>query len=211
MYETSSKKETISDNEAVKLSQEGNVEAMEYLLKKYSPLVKKKSRKMYLIGGDQEDIMQEGMIGLYKAIISYDIEKEQGSFHGFADMCITRQIYTAITNSNRQKHRPLNEYISFYEPMYQNEEQNEHSKPLLIDLLLDQEVTTNPEKIFLDKEEKHMLESIIVERLSNFENKVLTLYLEGKKYSEISEALDATSKRIDNAIQRIRKKLMSLT
>lgn len=197
-----------SDREAVQSSQNGDMEAMEYLLEKYSPLVKKKSRKMYLIGGEQEDIIQEGMIGLYKAIRSYDVENEQGSFHGFADMCITRQIYTAITTSNRQKHRPLNEYVSFYEPLYQSEE--EEAKPLLLDLLLDQEITTNPEKILLDKEEKHMLESIIVERLSSFENKVLALYLEGKKYFEISEALNTTTKRVDNAIQRIRRKLMSL-
>ncbi len=197
-----------SDKEAVQSSQNGDMEAMEYLLEKYSPLVKKKSRKMYLMGGEQEDIIQEGMIGLYKAIRSYDVENEQGSFLGFADMCITRQIYTAITKSNRQKHRPLNEYVSFYEPLYQSEE--EEAKPLLLDLLLDQEITTNPEKIFLDKEEKHMLESIIVERLSSFENKVLTLYLKGKKYSEISEALNTTTKRVDNAIQRIRRKLMGL-
>ncbi|MGN0466152.1 MAG: RNA polymerase sporulation sigma factor SigH [Lachnospiraceae bacterium] len=196
-----------SDKEAVHSSQNGNMKAMEYLLEKYSPLVKKKSRKMYLMGGEQEDIIQEGMIGLYKAIRSYDVENEQGSFQGFADMCITRQIYTAITTSNRQKHRPLNEYVSFYEPLYQNEEE---TKPLLLDLLLDQEITTNPEKILLDKEEKHMLESIIVERLSSFESKVLALYLEGKKYSEISEVLNTTTKRVDNAIQRIRRKLMNL-
>lgn len=196
-----------SDREAVQSSQNGDMEAMEYLLEKYAPLVKKKSRKMYLMGGEQEDIIQEGMIGLYKAIRSYDIENEQGSFRGFADMCITRQIYTAVTTSNRQKHRPLNEYVSFYEPLYQGKDE---AKSFLLDLLLDQEITTNPEKILLDKEEKHMLESIIVERLSSFENEVLALYLEGKKYSEISEALNTTTKRVDNAIQRIRRKLMSL-
>lgn len=196
-----------SDKEAVQSSQNGDMRAMEYLLEKYSTLVKKKSRKMYLMGGEQEDLIQEGMIGLYKAIRSYDVENEPGSFYGFADMCITRQIYTAITTSNRKKHRPLNEYISFYEPMYQNEEE---TNPILGDLLLDQEITTNPEKILLDKEEKHMLESIIVERLSSFESKVLSLYLTGQKYSEISEALNTTTKRVDNAIQRIRKKLMSL-
>lgn len=197
-----------SDEQAVQKSQKGDMKATEYLLEKYSPLVKKKSRTMYLMGGEQEDIIQEGMIGLYKAILSYDLKNSGGSFRGFAHMCVIRQIYSAITTSNRKKHRPLNEYVSFYEPLYKEEKESQNS--LVVDCLLDEETTTNPEKILLDKEERHMLESIIVERLSHFENEVLDLYLEGKKYSEISQELGMTTKQVDNAIQRIRRKLMAL-
>lgn len=182
---------------------EGDSEAMDFLIRKYTSLVKKESRRLYLIGSDEEDLIQEGMIGLFQAIRNYRKDKEN-SFASFARMCILRQMYSAVTASNRKKHQPLNTYISFEELAFSGE-----SERTLEDTISADEKNTNPEKIVLDKEQADMIESVIVERLSSYEKKVLHLYLEGLSYEDIACELHKNRKGIDNAIQRIRKKFSS--
>ena len=166
-----------------------NDDMMDYILDKYKYIVKIKARAMFLIGGDTDDLIQEGMIGLYKAIRDFDLKKEV-SFASFADLCITRQIYTAINSSNRKKHSPLNSYISFYSEDY-NEMRNDDN---------------NPESILIDKENVKVIEDRLNEALSSFEKQVLRLYMEGSGYVEIADSLEKTPKSVDNAIQRIKGK-----
>lgn len=186
-------------------------EAMDYLIRKYTNMVKREARKMYLIGSDEEDLIQEGMIGLFQAIRGYDKEKES-SFATFAKLCIQRQIYSAVTASNRKKHQPLNTYVSFDEPAFSVlSDYSGGVNQTVEDVILAAEEQTNPEKIMLDREQVGMIEFVIVERLSSLEKKVLNLYLEGKSYDDIASELKKTRKAIDNAIQRIRKKFTSYT
>jgi len=191
----------LNDEEVITLIHNGQTSAIEYMLKKYSPLVKKSIRTLYLIGADTEDLSQEGMIGLFKAIQGYQTNNT-ASFYTFAKLCIDRQIYSAIKTSNRKKHSPLNSYISFYSKM--NEDEIE-----LIDNL-EASMNSNPEQIILDRENTMSIEVILDEHLSNMEKQVLALYLDGKSYSDIAAKLGKTTKSIDNAIQRIRDKVKKL-
>lgn len=188
------------DTTIIKWIEEGDLNAMDYLIRKYTFLVKKEARKMYLIGADEEDLIQEGMIGLFRAIRNYKTNHEN-SFASFARMCILRQMYSAITASNRKKHQPLNSYISFDELAFSG-----GSEQTLEEMISADENNSNPEKIMLDKEQATMIESVIVERLSSYEKKVLNLYLEGLRYDDIARELHKSRKGVDNAIQRIRKK-----
>ncbi len=192
---------TLTDEEIIVLIQDGQSDATEYLLKKYAPLVKKSIRTLYLIGADTEDLSQEGMIGLFKAIQGYQ-QDSNASFFTFAKLCIDRQIYSAIKASNRKKHTPLNSYISFYSKI--NEDEIE-----LIDNL-EAGKDSNPEQVVLDRENTTNIETILDEHLSKLEKQVLSLYLEGKSYSDIATELGKTSKSIDNAIQRIRDKVKKM-
>lgn len=190
-----------TDEELILLIQNGDKDATEYLLKKYSPLVKKSIRTLYLIGADTEDLSQEGMIGLFKAIQNYQPDNS-ASFYTFAKLCIDRQIYSAIKASKRKKHSPLNTYISFY-----SKANTEDTK--LIDNL-EAGNDSNPEHIILDRESTIHIENLLKEHLSKLEKEVLPLYLDGMPYSEIAALLGKSTKSIDNAIQRIREKVKRL-
>lgn len=187
-----------TDEEIIILLRNGNTDATEYLLKKYAPLVKKSIRTLYLIGADTEDLIQEGMIGLFKAIQNYHADNN-ASFYTFAKICIDRQIYSAIKASNRKKHSPLNSYISFYSHVGEDDAK-------LIDNL-EAGTNSNPERVILDKETTSALEKLLMEQLSSLEKEVLHLYLEGKSYAEIANSLGKSIKSIDNAVQRIREKV----
>lgn len=188
----------MTDEELVSISQQGNHEAMDYLLDKYRNMVKRETREVYIIGADSEDLMQEGMLGLFKAVRDYNENKNCG-FHTFATLCVKRQIYTAVTSSNRKKHYPLNHYISFYS-------QDEEMKSAVIDFLAAEE-NSNPEANWLSRERMGGLVNKMDTLLSKYERQVLELYLDGLSYGKIAEQLGKTEKSIDNAIQRIRKKL----
>lgn len=192
---------TLQDEEVISLIHNGQSDATEYLLKKYAPLVKKSIRTLYLIGADTEDLSQEGMIGLFKAIQSYQDDNE-ASFYTFAKLCIDRQIYSAIKASNRKKHTPLNSYISFYSKMNGDE----------IELIDNLEAgnESNPEHIILDRENTMNIEDILKEHLSPMEKQVLSLYMQGNSYADIGLELRKSSKSIDNSIQRIRDKVKKL-
>lgn len=193
--------EIYTDEEIIDFINKGNQDATEYLLKKYSPFVKKSIRTLYLIGADTEDLSQEGMIGLFKAIQNYQ-QDHSASFYTFAKTCIDHQIYSAIKASNRKKHSPLNSYISFYSRA------NEEDSELIHNLEAGND--SNPEHIILDKENTLRIEELLEERLSKLEKEVLPLYLNGQSYSDIALTLNKPVKSIDNAIQRIREKVKKL-
>lgn len=189
-----------SDEEVVYEAKLGNLKAEEYLISKYENFVKLKSKSYFLIGADKEDIYQEGMIGLYKAIRDFKVDKIS-SFKAFAELCITRQIITAIKTATRQKHIPLNTYISLNKPIYEEE-----SDRTLIDVL--SELTINdPEELIIGKEKLEQIEEKMEKVLSDLEKEVLQAYLDGKSYQEIAADLDRQAKSIDNALQRVKKKL----
>lgn len=205
------KYKTATDEDIILWAREGNPEATDYLIRKYTSMVKGEARKLYLIGSDEEDLIQEGMIGLFQAIRRYETDRE-ASFATFARMCIQRQIYSAVTASNRKKHQPLNTYVSFDEPAFtESRGFLMDSEQTVVDVISAAEEHTNPEKIMLDREYVDMIESVIVERLSSLEKRVLDLYLEGRSYDDIASKLKKPRKSIDNAIQRIRKKFLSLS
>ena len=178
----------------------GNSVAEEVLIKRYKNFVLAKSRSYFLVGADREDIVQEGMIGLYKAIRDYRIER-LASFRAFAELCITRQIITAIKAATRQKHQPLNSYISLNKPIY-----DEESDRTLLDILKGSKLT-NPEQLFISKETYELIEDKIYEMLSDLEFDVLQEYLKGKTYQAIADELDKHVKSVDNALQRVKRKL----
>lgn len=188
-----------TDEELTELAKQGDKEALEYLLKKYKDLVEMKVGKFFIIGAEREDIIQEGLIGLYKAIKCYNSEKES-SFKSFANMCIERQLITAIKTSNRQKHIPLNSSISLNANAYDDDNDTE-----LINKL-DMQVLEDPLDTITKKEYYKTIETKIDQSLSNFEKQVLRRYARGESYVSIAEKLEAPVKSIDNAIQRIRKK-----
>lgn len=192
--------EDISDEQLVKEVHDGNTEALDYLITKYRMFVKAKARSYFLIGADKEDIVQEGMIGLYKAIRDFKGDK-LSSFRAFAELCITRQIITAIKTATRQKHIPLNSYVSLDKPIY-----DEESDRTLLDVITGSEAE-DPEYLMINREEYTHLEGKINEVLSDLEQKVLALYLDGQSYNEISEELNRHVKSIDNALQRVKRKL----
>lgn len=197
--------EDILDEEIVMLIREGDTLAMDYLIGKYKNLVRKKAKALYLIGGDHEDLIQEGMIGLYKAIRDFQMEKE-ASFLTFADLCISRQIYTAIKSSNTKKNQPLNNYISIDSSNYNDDTDATDYAVSFIETLAHAR-SMNPEEMFIDKENTSLLEKELYERLSKLEKQILNLYLHDYNYNKIAEILDKDPKSVDNALQRIRKKL----
>ncbi|MFS1514694.1 RNA polymerase sporulation sigma factor SigH [Chengkuizengella sp. SCS-71B] len=189
-----------TDEEIVESVREGDNIALEYLINKYKNFVRAKGRSYFLIGADREDIIQEGMIGLYKAIRDFRGDK-LASFKAFAELCITRQIITAIKTATRQKHIPLNSYISLDKPIY-----DEESDRTLLDVICGSKVT-DPEELMINKEEFSGLEDKMGEILSDLERKVLMLYLDGRSYQDIALDLDRHIKSIDNALQRVKRKL----
>lgn len=190
------------DEELVLMAQNGDDAAQEYLLDKYKSLVRAKSRAYFLIGADSEDIIQEGMIGLYKAVRDYNEEKN-ASFRSFAELCVNRQMITAIKAATRQKHQPLNSYVSLNKPVYEEE-----SEQTYMDFLQSSSGSLlNPEALLIGQENKSFLEDQMVKKLSSFETRVLVLYLQGRSYFEIARVLDKPEKSIDNALQRVKKKL----
>ncbi|AOT71150.1 RNA polymerase factor sigma-70 [Geosporobacter ferrireducens] len=192
--------ERMIDEEVVEDARNGDAKAQEYLIKKYKNFVRAKARSYFLIGADREDIIQEGMIGLFKAIRDFRSDK-LSSFRAFAELCITRQIITAIKTATRQKHIPLNSYVSLNKPIY-----DEESDRTLLDVLSGAKIS-DPEELIISREELGHIESKIGEILSDLEWKVLMSYLQGKSYQEIAEDLDRHVKSIDNALQRVKRKL----
>lgn len=190
----------MTDEEIVALAQQGNADALVYLLESFKSLVRIKARGYFLIGADYEDIVQEGMIGLYKAIRDYRADR-QASFRAFADLCVKRQIITAIKTATRQKHIPLNSYVSLNKPIYEEE-----SERTLLDVI--EGSVTNPEELFINQEEMSAIQSMIDKALSGFERQVLSAFLDGKSYQEIAQALGRHVKAVDNALQRIKKKML---
>lgn len=192
--------EQMEDEYLVEYVREGDSAALEYLINKYKNFVRAKARSYFLIGADHEDIVQEGMIGLYKAIRDFR-EDKLSSFKAFAELCITRQIITAIKTATRQKHIPLNSYVSLDKPIF-----DEDSDRTLLDVICGNRVT-NPEELLINQEEFDNIEDKMAEILSDLEQKVLRLYLDGRTYQEISVELNRHVKSIDNALQRVKRKL----
>lgn len=188
----------LRDEELIEKLRLGDEKVMDFILDKYKPLVRKKANAMYLIGGDTDDLIQEGMIGLFKAIRDYNKEKES-SFYHFAELCIGRQIYTVVEASNRKKHAPLNSYVSLYSGT------NEDG------VVLADSLTTgameNPEQMMIDQENLVLFMERLKERLSKMEGQVLDLYLAGLNYQQIAEEMGKSPKAIDNALQRIKAKV----
>ena len=181
----------IKDEELISRFKNGESEILDYLMEKYKNMVRKKARTMFLIGGENDDLIQEGMIGLFKAVRDYQPDRD-AAFQTFASICVDRQIYNAIQSSNRQKHQPLNSYISLSEQDGENEEH------------LGDNWGENPESIIIDQENVQDLEQEITATLSPMENQVLEYYLAGNGYGEIAQIMGKTPKSIDNALQRIR-------
>ena len=198
--ETLNEYQVCIDEEIVGLIREGDDDALEFLINKYKNFVRAKARSYFLIGADREDIIQEGMIGLYKAIRDFRGDK-LSSFRAFAELCITRQIITAIKTATRQKHIPLNSYISLNKPIY-----DEDSDRTLLDVISGSKIA-DPEELIVSKEEFDNIEEKMGEILSSLEWKVLMYYLEGKSYQEIAIDLKRHVKSIDNALQRVKRKV----
>jgi len=192
--------EKMSDEQLIEQVHQGNTDALDYLITKYRLFVKSKAKSYFLIGADKEDIVQEGMIGLYKAIRDFKGDK-LSSFRAFAELCITRQIITAIKTATRQKHIPLNSYVSLDKPIY-----DEESERTLMDIIISP-ITDDPEHIIINQEDYSRLENKMGEVLSELEQQVLSRYLAGQSYYEISEELNRHVKSIDNALQRVKRKL----
>ncbi|TWI53607.1 RNA polymerase sporulation sigma factor SigH [Halalkalibacter nanhaiisediminis] len=192
--------ECVKDGDLVVFVRNGDSAALEFLINKYKNFVRAKARSYFLIGADHEDIVQEGMIGLYKAVRDFNGDK-LSSFKAFAELCITRQIITAIKTATRQKHIPLNSYVSLDKPLY-----DEESERTLLDVICGTRVT-DPEELLINQEEFEDIELKMGELLSDLERQVLMLYLDGRSYQEISVDLKRHVKSIDNALQRVKRKL----
>ena len=192
----------MSDDELLELINKKDTDALDFLICKYKDLVNSKVNKYFIIGAEKEDIVQEGLIGLYKAIKDYKPDK-QNSFKSFANLCIERQLITAIKSSNRQKHMPLNSYLSLNMTAFENEDGNNDTQ--IVDVL-ENTVIEDPLDTITKKEYFSSVENVIDSSLSDFEKKVLNRYVQGESYVKIAERLDAPVKSVDNAIQRIRKK-----
>lgn len=188
----------LSDEQLIEKLRSGDTRIMDYILDKYKPLVRKRANAMFLIGGDTDDLIQEGMIGLFKAIRDYNGEKEASFFH-FAQLCITRQLYSAVEASNRKKHAPLNSYISFYS------DPGDEGKSLAETLTTG--VMDNPEQMMIDQENTALFWEKLKEDLSKMEKVVLDEYLSGQNYQQIAQKMGKSPKAIDNALQRIKTKI----
>ncbi|MCI7105159.1 MAG: sigma-70 family RNA polymerase sigma factor [Lachnobacterium sp.] len=191
--------EAFSDEELIEKLRQGEDDITDYILEKYKPLVRKKTNAMYLIGGETEDLIQEGMIGLFKAIRDYKPDKD-ASFYHFAELCINRQLYSALEASNRKKHQPLNSYISLSE--------QEHPDAVAAELLVDKE--SGPEQTVIEQEVWEEYKKRLAQNLSRMENQVLQYYLDGNHYIQIAEMMGKSPKSIDNALQRIRQKIRQM-
>ncbi|SFA48559.1 RNA polymerase, sigma 30 subunit, SigH [Parageobacillus thermantarcticus] len=190
----------LEDEQLVELVHQGDGDALDFLIHKYQNFVRAKARSYFLVGADREDIIQEGMIGLYKAVRDFKGDK-LSSFKAFAELCITRQMITAIKTATRQKHIPLNSYVSLDKPIYDDE-----SDRTLMDVISGTKAM-DPEELIVNREEVDDIEVKMTELLSDLERKVLALYLDGRSYQEISEELNRHVKSIDNALQRVKRKL----
>lgn len=191
--------EAFSDEELIEKLRQGEDDITDYILEKYKPLVRKKTNAMYLIGGETEDLIQEGMIGLFKAIRDYKPDKD-ASFYHFAELCINRQLYSALEASNRKKHQPLNSYISLSE--------QEHPDAVAAELLVAKE--SGPEQTVIEQEVWEEYKKRLAQKLSRMENQVLQYYLDGNHYIQIAEMMGKSPKSIDNALQRIRQKIRQM-
>lgn len=191
--------EAFSDEELIEKLRQGENDITDYILEKYKPLVRKKTNAMYLIGGETEDLIQEGMIGLFKAIRDYRPDKD-ASFYHFAELCINRQLYSALEASNRKKHQPLNSYISLSD--------QDNQGAVATELLVDQE--RGPEQMVIEQELWEEYKKRLEQNLSKMENKVLQYYLDGNHYIQIAEIMGKSPKSIDNALQRIRQKIRQI-
>lgn len=194
-------KEYEKEIDIIKKAKGGDDDALSKLMTKYEKIVKIKSRTYFLVGADREDLFQEGMIGLYKAIRDFNFEKAI-TFRNFAEMCVVRQMITAIKTATRQKHKPLNSYVSLNKTFY-----DENGEKTLYNILPSEDITANPEFLIIDKENTNNIKKRINEVLSDFEQDVLKLYLKGESYQLIAGHLNKEIKSIDNAIQRIKRKL----
>ena len=193
-----------TDEDLIQIIKSGDKHALEYLIDRYKGLVNMKVSKYYIIGAEREDIIQEGLIGLFKAIKNYQSDK-QSSFKNFANMCIERQLITAIKSSNRQKHMPLNSYLSLNMNAYDNNDVNSQNEADLIEIL-NANLIEDPLDTITQKEYYKVVENTIDKTLSSFEKQVLNFYMQGQSYVQIAERLKTPVKSVDNAIQRIRKK-----
>ncbi len=192
--------ENMTDEELICKYREGDKQIMDYLMEKYKNLVRKEANAMFLLGGENDDLIQEGMIGLFKAIQDYNEQKE-ASFYTFARLCVTRQMYSAIEASKRKKHSPLNSYISLYD--------NDEDQGSLIDQMEASE-ESNPEELFISQEYAEVLERKLKDSLSDLEKRVLYMYVSGFDYRTIAKLLDKSDKTVDNALQRIRGKMTKI-
>lgn len=195
--------ETFSDEELIDRIRQGESGITDYIMDKYKNLVRKKAKSMHILGADSDDLIQEGMIGLFKAVRDYDAGRD-ASFYTFADLCVSRQMYNAVQSSRRKKHTPLNSYVSLYADAMENESDGDTTE--LVNLLISG-IQTNPEELFIDKENVEQIEAIISKELSGFEKQVLDLYLTGMSYSQIAKVLGRDAKSTDNALQRLKAKL----
>lgn len=195
--------EGLTDEELVDRLRDGDAQVTDYIMEKYKNLVRKKAKSMFILGADNDDLIQEGMIGLFKAVRDYDAGRD-ASFYTFADLCISRQMYNAVQASRREKHTPLNTYISLYAEM--TESGGDGNVTELVNVIAS-EVETNPEQLMIDKENVADIEAIIDKELSVFEKQVLDLYMTGMSYSQIAKVLSRDGKSTDNALQRLKAKL----
>ena len=200
-----SKYEQATDEELIDRLRNGEESIVDYICDKYKNLVRSKAKSMYILGADSEDLIQEGMIGLFKAVRDYDAGRD-ASFFTFADLCISRQMYTAVQAAKRQKHIPLNTYVSLYGSFSEKEEGEERN---LLEALANP-TELNPEEMFLDKERVAYLEEVIENELSSFEKQVLDLYMTGMSYVEIARVLGRDEKSTDNALQRLKSKIRKM-
>ena len=196
--------EALPEEVLIQRAQAQDYDAMDALMQRYKGIVRKRARSLFIIGGDQDDLMQEGMIGLFKAIQDYDKSKE-AVFSTFAELCISRQLYSAVKSSNRKKNIPLNTYVSIYSPVY-SEQGEETEGSFMVDHSLEA-AGLSPEEILIDRENVCSLRCKIEECLSAMEKQVFDLYMEGMTYQEIARHLDKEPKSIDNALQRIKSKV----
>lgn len=192
--------EELTDEELVDRFRAGEEEAMDFIMNKYKRTVRNKAKALYLMGGDEDDLIQEGMIGLFKAVMDYKPDKE-AVFSTFANLCISRQMYSAIEASLRKKHQPLNSYVSFYE----SDGDDDHAGITRSDLSSED---SNPELLLIAKENEDIMRHNIARLLSPLENEVMGLFLDGHDYREIAKRLGRTPKSVDNAIQRIKNKII---
>ncbi len=198
--------DNIPEEELISYLRDGDGKIIEYIIEKYKDLVRKKAGSMFILGADKEDLIQEGMIGLYNAVRDYDAGRD-ASFYTFADLCISRQMYKAVEAGNRKKHSPLNSYVSIYEDDTDKDDRSEGTG--ILERILS-ETGRSPEEMFIDKEQTENLEQRIYDSLSDFERKVLNLRLTGLEYTDIARILGRDAKSTDNALSRIKVKVRKI-